>query len=158
MKQASLSPKLQLQDPPKAKQEVQDTLISKQATPVRNTVEIEEEELRLKQEEEKLNFMKAEFDKLHKAQMKEIQKRRDELEREKFVVDFSMSDSEDESSVEEEDEDKPIKFQWQGKDYWRTWDNYVMEEEDGAMVGRWDPETETIVFLSDKEDPQARRS
>ena len=63
-------------------------------------------------------------------------------------VDFSMSDSEDEDSDDDElDEDAPTKISWQGSTYWKTWDGNIMEEEDSAMVGRWDNETESIVFL-----------
>jgi len=62
--------------------------------------------------------------------------------------DFSLSDSDDEDSDDDElDEDPPTKIEWQGSTYWKTWDGHVMEEEDSGVVGRWDEDSESIVFL-----------
>ena len=56
--------------------------------------------------------------------------------------DLEGADSDD----DELDEDVPTEFEWQGTTYWRTWDGHVMDEPEGAKVGRWDDETESVVF------------
>ena len=56
--------------------------------------------------------------------------------------DLDGADSDD----DELDEDVPTEFEWQGTTYWRTWDGHVMDEPEGAKVGRWDDETESVVF------------
>ena len=56
--------------------------------------------------------------------------------------DLDAADSDD----DELDEDQPTEFVWQGTTYWRTWDGHVMDDPDGAVVGRWDDESESVVF------------
>ena len=56
--------------------------------------------------------------------------------------DLDGADSDD----DELDEDLPTEFEWQGTTYWRTWDGHVMDDPDGAVVGRWDDESESVVF------------
>ena len=56
--------------------------------------------------------------------------------------DLNASDSDD----DELDEDVPMEFEWQGTTYWRTWDGHVMDDPEGAKVGRWDDESESVVF------------
>ena len=46
----------------------------------------------------------------------------------------------------DEEPDAPTEFEWQGTTYWLTWHGHVMDEEDGAIVGRWDEESESVVF------------
>ena len=50
------------------------------------------------------------------------------------------------SDDDELDEDEAVEFEWQGNTYWRTWDGHVMDDPEGAAVGRWDDESESIVF------------
>jgi len=68
----------------------------------------------------------------------------DAAEEVKFDDEFDLdaADSDD----DELDEDQPTEFVWQGTTYWRTWDGHVMDDPDGAVVGRWDDESESVVF------------
>jgi structure-specific recognition protein 1 len=59
-------------------------------------------------------------------------------------VEFDLGDSDDDELDEEPD--APTEFEWQGTTYWLTWHGHVMDEEDGAIVGRWDEESESVVF------------
>jgi hypothetical protein len=61
-------------------------------------------------------------------------------------VEFDLNGSDSDDDELDEEDDVPTEFEWQGTTYWRTWDGHVMDEEDGAMVGRWDEESESIVF------------
>jgi len=60
------------------------------------------------------------------------------------VFDDDLSDS-DSDSDDELDEDC-IEFQWNGATYWRSPGGYVMEEEDGPVIGRWDADEECVQF------------
>lgn len=60
------------------------------------------------------------------------------------VFDDDLSDSDDESDDELDEE--CFEFEWNGAKYWRTPQGCVMEEEDGAVVGRWDDEEQVIQF------------
>ena len=68
----------------------------------------------------------------------------DAAEEVKFDDEFDLdaADSDD----DELDEDQPTEFVWQGTTYWRTWDGHVMDDPEGAVVGRWDDESESVVF------------
>ena len=55
-------------------------------------------------------------------------------------VDFD-SDSDDEL------EQDAVEFEFQGETYWKTWDGFILDEEDGPQVGRWDDESESIVYF-----------
>ena len=61
-------------------------------------------------------------------------------------VEFDLNGSDSDDDELDEEDDVPTEFEWQGTTYWRTWDGHVMDEMDGAMVGRWDEESESIVF------------
>ena len=73
-----------------------------------------------------------------------LEKYFDAAEEVKFDDEFALdaADSDD----DELDEDQPTEFVWQGTTYWRTWDGHVMDDPEGAVVGRWDDESESVVF------------
>jgi len=72
------------------------------------------------------------------------QKKEIVVEAEEVVFDDDLSDSDSDSDDELDEE--PFEFEWNGSHYWRSPQGHVMEEEDGAVVGRWDDEEQVIQF------------
>ena len=63
-------------------------------------------------------------------------------------VSFDDADEVDfDSDSDDELEQDAVEFEFQGETYWKTWDGFILDEEDGPQVGRWDDESESIAYF-----------
>ena len=63
----------------------------------------------------------------------------DDIDEVDFEVDSDNSDDELEQDA--------VEFEFQGEMHWKTWDGFILDEEDGPQVGRWDDASNSIVYF-----------
>jgi len=79
---------------------------------------------------------------LHRKLTKAAPKAKKAAPKPAVVFDDDFSDSDSDSELEED----AVQFEYDGERYWRDAMGFVMEEEDGPIVGRWDDDEKAVVF------------